>query len=110
MNDKFKKMKILNIITTVFIISLLIGSLLTQNEIITYKETIPSYQNDAQAGIGPSILLLLWWTINSILCVILFLIITITGIKRKKMKDLYTIINLILLVITFLIPIVFLDY
>lgn len=103
-------MKTLNIIITILILLLIIGSLIMQNDIITYKASIPKSQNDAQSGIGTAIILIIWWSVNSILCFILFATLLILSIIKKRISDIHTIINLILLIITFLTPFIFLDY
>jgi hypothetical protein len=103
-------MKILNTIVTMIIILSIFASFFVENEIVTYKSSIPNYSLDAQAGIGPFIILVLWWSINSIFCLSFFIALLVTGIKRKELKNIHSIINFALLVFAFVLPIFILDY
>jgi hypothetical protein len=69
----------------------------------TYQDSTPIH--DAQGAIGPAIILILSWTITSILAGILFLIRIVMGIMFKELFRASTILVIGLIILTFLTPV-----
>lgn len=81
------------------------SNIYTQYDLNEYKNNTPNYGYEAQSGIGVGLTFLIAWLVNSLVTAALFLTTLIVGIIKKEMKSIFTIINIILLIITFFVPI-----
>ena len=96
-------MKKLNIIMTIICVILILVNLYIHYDISEYKRNTPNY-GSANSGIGVAMIFMMSWAINSIISGILFLITIIAGFKTKRITNLYTLLTIGLIILTFCIP------
>lgn len=97
-------MRKIKIIVTIICIVMILANLYIQYDINEYKENTPNY-GTANSGIGVAAVFIISLLINSIISCILLLKTLIIGFETKKIKNLYTILILGLIIFTFCFPI-----
>ncbi len=98
-------MKIFNIIVTIFCVLLIFIAFYMSYGLEFEREHFEPGENQAQAGMGIGITLMIYFALNSILTGILFLSLLITALVKGKIKNIYVLVNLLLIIFTFFLPI-----
>lgn len=97
-------MKVLNIIVALICLMIIGINTYLHYDMHVYKTTTPGYGQDAQAGIGIAVILGSSWVITSAVSCILFIIVVVQGIRKKRIFKWTTWLVVALVALTFFTP------